>query len=90
MLSISEQRKRRRALPRRRLQRGGRRPPSGAGAPHAGGGARLRQAALLGAHADLGGVCAQHAPVLLAVLLVLGPRIALPCQGYGQGRTRVR
>jgi hypothetical protein len=38
MLSISEQRKRRRALPRRRLQRGGRRPPSGAGAPHAGGG----------------------------------------------------
>ena len=37
----------------------------------------LREAALLGLERDLVRVGLQHAPVLLAVLLVLGPRVAL-------------
>mmetsp|Transcript_18384 Transcript_18384/g.58615 ORF Transcript_18384/g.58615 Transcript_18384/m.58615 type:complete len:366 (+) Transcript_18384:267-1364(+) len=39
--------------------------------------AQLRQAALLGPGAHLGGVCSEHAAVLLAVLLVLRPRVPL-------------
>mmetsp|Transcript_68228 Transcript_68228/g.200349 ORF Transcript_68228/g.200349 Transcript_68228/m.200349 type:complete len:371 (-) Transcript_68228:119-1231(-) len=38
---------------------------------------QLRQPALFGAAGDLARICVQHAPVLLAVLLVLGPRVAL-------------
>ena len=61
-----------------------------AGEPHSTGGdketagmklarmqAYLGQTTLLGAAADLAGVCLQHTPILLAVLLVLCPRIAL-------------
>ena len=39
----------------------------------------LGQAALLGALADLGDVCLQQAALFFTMLLVLRPRIALPC-----------
>lgn len=41
--------------------------------------AQLRQPTLLGALANLGGVCVKHAAVLFAVLLVLRPGVAAEC-----------
>lgn len=41
---------------------------------------QLRQAALLGPHADLARIGRQHPSVLLTVLLVLGPNVLLPQQ----------